>query len=641
MPNIIKKRPGDIEGKGEVNIEEVKKLADLRYKIFTDLNNARKTHSKKALRDAIKKSIPEVTHLLRELGIHVTTDIIEKAFNQDIKALEGASRNEVTLKTTLVSSLLSQINNILNTITEQHNRNNTEYNPFLKTDNSKGNVYSNYKDIATKLSDFIESSIESSSYENGKLYYSFNTPSYIKGVVTSLSNALGNDQKFEEYLQKNYGDYKWFKNADGTWNNVWLNMLANEESKRANFEHKVQLSFETRKGRKTPYEDLSEVGYTMSLLNEYFYDTHKNWAWYRVPILSDKPSSEFIKFVRYSKDYQRYISEGMMDVFNQEVMRMKTVLERAVEIHSGQNAIGAINNFDAHKVLEKYPELVEKIKNKTLALNDILKNGKNIFAGTGVEFKFLDMFNEDLLTEDSIVSKVIFSRLNASEQSNEESKQQRDNDEVLLLNAFPKLLKNHMDALFEREVKNWENMGLFEEEIVEVYKNGKKEEVTRYKHLQHLGKNTEEILDNLEEYVWNDMFATINIIQLTVTDLAYYKNVEDFQKRYAQVHSPAMKLNIHARDYSNNLYSKDGIERTIYLKDSFVVSSIIPQVKAVFDKKVKDKEMTQFQADTILAKYGYSNYEDESGKYVKSVIKDGKKDKTVLIPSEEINIADG
>lgn len=379
----------------------------------------------------------------------------------------------------------------------------------------------------------------------------------------------------------------------------------------------------------------------MSLLNEYFYDTHKNWAWYRVPILSDKPSSEFIKFVRYSRDYQRYISEGMMDVFNQEVMRMKTVLERAVEIHSGQNAIGAINNFDAHKVLEKYPELVKKIKNKTLTLKDILKNGKNIFAGTGVEFKFLDMFNEDLLTEDSVVSKVIFSRLNASEQSGAESKQQRDNDEVLLSNAFPKLLKNHMDALFEREVKNWENMGLFEEEIVEVYKNGKKEEVTRYKHLQHLGENREEILDNLEEYVWNDMFATINIIQLTVTDLAYYKNVEDFQKRYAQVHSPAMKLNIHARDYNNNLYSKDGIERTIYLKDSFVVSSIIPQVKAVFDKKVKDKEMTQFQADTLLSKYGYFNYEDESGKYVKSVIKDGKKDKIVLIPSEEINIADG
>lgn len=198
-----------------------------------------------------------------------------------------------------------------------------------------------------------------------------------------------------------------------------------------------------------------------------------------------------------------------------------------------------------------------------------------------------------------------------------------------------------MDTLFEREVKNWENMGLFEEEIVEVYKNGKKEEVTRYKHLQHLGENIEEISDNLEEYVWNDMFATINIIQLTVTDLAYYKNVEDFQKRYAQVHSPAMKLNIHARDYNNNLYSKDGIERTIYLKDSFVVSSIIPQVKAVFDKKVKDKEMTQFQADTLLSKYGYFNYEDESGKYVKSVIKDGKKDKIVLIPSEEINIADG
>ena len=29
-------------------MKEVEKLANLRYKIFTDLNNARKTHSKKA-----------------------------------------------------------------------------------------------------------------------------------------------------------------------------------------------------------------------------------------------------------------------------------------------------------------------------------------------------------------------------------------------------------------------------------------------------------------------------------------------------------------------------------------------------------------------------------------------------------------
>ena len=67
----------------------------------------------------------------------------------------------------------------------------------------------------------------------------------------------------------------------------------------------------------------------------------------------------------------------------------------------------------------------------------------------------------------------------------------------------------------------------------------------------------------------------------------------------------------------------------------------IPTTVKNSTQKVKDKEMTQFQADTLLSKYGYFNYEDESGKYVKSVIKDGKKDKIVLIPSEQINIADG
>jgi hypothetical protein len=52
------------------------------------------------------------------------------------------------------------------------------------------------------------------------------------------------------------------------------------------------------------------------LLNEYFADqsnSKSKYAWYRVPILSNKPSSEFIKFKRYTglkTQYQKELTQG-------------------------------------------------------------------------------------------------------------------------------------------------------------------------------------------------------------------------------------------------------------------------------------------------------------------------------------------
>ena len=109
---------------------------------------------------------------------------------------------------------------------------------------------------------------------------------------------------------------------------------------------------------------LSALGYTTALMTEFFYDSHKNLAWYRVPILSDKPSAEFIKFKRYHNNYKEDISKGMKNVLNQEVMRMKTVLERALEILDGSSNVESINFYDAHKVLEQNPKLLEKLRSQ-------------------------------------------------------------------------------------------------------------------------------------------------------------------------------------------------------------------------------------------------------------------------------------
>jgi hypothetical protein len=70
----------------------------------------------------------------------------------------------------------------------------------------------------------------------------------------------------------------------------------------------------------------------------------------------------------------------------------------------------------------------------------------------------------------------------------------------------------------------------------------------------------------LENFFWNDFLAANNILNLTITDLAYYKNTEDVQKRLAQLHAPGIRPNLEARDFKGNKVA-DSKTRTIYLKD--------------------------------------------------------------------------
>jgi len=68
------------------------------------------------------------------------------------------------------------------------------------------------------------------------------------------------------------------------------------------------------------------------------------------------------------------------------------------------------------------------------------------------------------------------------------------------------------------------------------------------------------VLAQLENYFWNSTFATSQIIQLTVTDLAYYKDAVDFQKRYKEVYALGNRLN------TNTKYGRK-TENTLYIAD--------------------------------------------------------------------------
>ena len=81
-------------------------------------------------------------------------------------------------------------------------------------------------------------------------------------------------------------------------------------------------------------------------------------------------------------------------------------------------------------------------------------------------------------------------------------------------------------------------------------------------------------------------------MQMLITDIAYYENAEDLQKRMAQVHAPGMIGNIYAtwrhEDGREERFTKDGIHRSLTLKDAKIKAETISNVARAFDNLIKN-----------------------------------------------------
>ena len=405
----------------------------------------------------------------------------------------------------------------------ENNLDNKTYEPFKFK--AKDSINGNMREFLKPITEHLEDIAVSAFYDSGKMYQSYVTPSYMSKMMQKFSQK---GQAFDDFIMEEFGNQPWFH--EGTdiergWRNSWLRALATDSKAREVFKHKVQLNF----NKHNYMRNMNDMEYTLSLFTEYFSEganskQSKVPAWFRVPMLSNKPSSEFIRF--YSErgtNYRETITDGMMDIFNQELSRIQTVLMRNLDSKDPR----FIKNFD--------------------------KNGRKFF--------FLDFMN-DYLTGDkknSELGKLINDKVNGKEI-----------DETKLYELANKAIFDTMDTRAKAIVEEWVDSNLIE----------------GAKKITGIGTTEEEIKSNLENFVWNDTFAAINIMELTVTDIAYYKNAEDLQKRLAQIHAPGIRGNVEATDYEGRKIS-DGKERTFYLTDwDDFTSNIIDNVSIVFDRKI-------------------------------------------------------
>lgn len=474
--------------------------------------------------DEAARTLGYVSNLL---GYYVTPEMVAENLNKD------------TFKR--MYSTLRYITNSL-----EKNLDNVTYEPFKF--GSRDGINGNTREFLKPITDHLEDIAVSAFYDSGKMYQSYITPSYTSKLFQKFRQT---GQAFDDFIMAEYGNIPWFHtgtNIERGWRNAWLRTLATDSKAREIFKHKVQLNFNKHNYMK----NMSDMEYALSLFTEYFSENASEKqtrvpAWFRVPMLSNKPSSEFIRF--YSErgaNYREALTNGFKMIFDQELSRIQTVEMRNLSKKDPR----FIKNFDT--------------------------NGK--------KFMFLDFMNEYLTgsKKSSELGKLIRQKLDGSQV-----------DEARLNELAKEAIMQTMEARAESVVTAWEVQGIL--------KGAEK--------VANIGTTEEEIRENLKNFVWNDTFAAMNIMQLTITDLAFYKDAEDLQKRLAQIHAPGIRGNAKATDYEGRPVT-DGNFRTIKLTDfDTFISNIIDNVSVVFDRRIasapeSEKATLRALKDSLVGKDG-------------------------------------
>lgn len=582
-----------------------------------------------------------IMKLLHMLGIDANPSILKTALT-DIKTAPGITFTDP------IMLLLPQLNVIFSGIKKGEVKSETREDGTEKRGDLINTFGSAYNMIASMIAEVTEDAIESSVRENDKSYYSHVTPNYLGKLIKNLKNVMNDKERFEQFMQTEFKDYEWFF-KDGHWRNDWLRQLAESDELRRGLNHKVVLNSD-----KVDYTNWDDLDYTLALLTEYWGDPDSakssiKYAWYHVPILSDSPSAEFIRFRKYTtgdvldedgkkRTYDDVILDKLVDLVNQEYDRIMLVRERDEAYQRGDRNVEPIANYDIVRKKDGNIKSIGGAEFKFLpALNNLRYDNGETFIdrlsrlkskGTGAELRnFLRTTLNDMMEDGFEQTYKDWMRVGLLDELPNgkykylpfegQSKQNAITAKALIKakDALGSLWNTNMELM----LRAYNNNSAFDSReannLMEQIKALLTDKATRgemeLKDAQSISRSLfvkNNAKDALREYYWNSKLATSQIIQLTTTDLAFYKNLEDFQKRYKEVHAPALRLNTKAT-YKGERIGRDW-ERTIYLKDDEIISSVLEDIKTVLDERVKRNEMTRIDRDNILSKFRKVNVAD-------------------------------
>lgn len=555
------------------------------HKALSELQNIDKSIKQgNTLDDKMSKVVSDnIMAVCRAFGYNITEDMLSGVVNAE-------SINKVT------SALNFIVKDLDSAASAQHKGEMKDYNPFAF--GTKFGINGSLRNFLTPITNKLEDTAVNAFYDSGKMYQSYVTPSFI----TKLFNKFRQEgQAFEDFILDEYGSSEWFKFGAGDgditkgWRNEWLRLLARDENARKVFDHKVELNF----NKHNYMRNMSDAEYTLSLITEYFSESAKVEdrvpAWYRVPMQSNKPSSEFIKFYSYRGDgYKNAIVNGLHNMFLQEISRIQTVLRR----NMSKNDPGFIKNFDTNgRKFCFLPVLNSYLENGDVSKRNVLHDEDGSVSSDNNRFA-------------SLLQKIVKGEIALD--SNEGS-------ELSIL--ADKIIRQSTEDRVQSILDTWESNGILEaaKNIKDIYPS-EFDNSSNIKNEEREGVINDWVRKQVENFLWNDSFASKNILQLTLSDIAFYKDTEDLQKRLAQLHAPGVRGNINAIDYDGNRVS-DGKYRTFILQDfdSFK-SNIMANITEVFDRRIAAAPDNQKAAMIALKE----SLVGKDGKYTKINVTDAQ-----------------
>lgn len=457
-----------------------------------------------------------------------------------------------------VADIASKLGYVISGIKELA-KNPADFSLFGKNNSVRNNI----KDILKIFEPVMSTSTEAVAYEAGKMHYGYVNPSYLNMFVRDLQ---GNVADYEAFMQENFRNYTgWFYTpsnhptlAGNGWLNYWIQVLNTKDDKgkyiwRGMLDHTASLAFEG-----TGYADKTPASIAASYLQAYFYDSHEAAAYYRVMLLSNKPSEEYIKFIRLKNNYRGLITDSaLLQIFMAEINRIKTVAERITKVDAG--------------IMPK-DTLVASLETKNR---------------NGVRFQFLKFLNDEIENKTPLGNAVL-SVLNAGGKVDLTA-----GEHVNLAELFRDGFNKFMDTRFEEFLNNLENDGAITRE------NGEITSVFGVQDMVGIGNRAKE---NLREFFWNDWFAQVNMFQIFMGDPAQYSNAEDIQKRAAQLHAPGVRPDLAALDTKTHYEVSDGFERFMVVKDIIKRSDIIEALDKIHNKILSDPKYSVGGKLTALGK---------------------------------------
>lgn len=453
-----------------------------------------------------------------------------------------------------------------------------------------------YKNIAKIVGSVSELANVGSFRNDDKTYYSYSAPNY----MDTMFKKFKSDTRRQDYIDREFKKYDWFYDKDKEeWNSEWLHILEGNpddeefdkecQNIRFNMQMKELKTIKDKtndpNNRHADYSNWQPMQIKQHFVQEYFSaDRNKNsktqYAWYNFPIFSDSPVAKFIKFKRYvaSKEngsVEDQIIPLLRKVVKQELNRMKLVNQRR------EKGAKPISSFDDNKYMR------------------------------GVKFCFFPDFEFYYVKEDGTIydgfgktkEEINTSYVSLKDKLAELNKAKNISAVNALIDAA---VKYDMDDLYSKFLQDFGATKITEDQGI----------ILDNDTLTKLGENTLEDLKKsgaiydsthfsnaLHEYFWNQAYATTQIIEITTTDLAFYKDDIDFQKRFKEIYAAGTKLNTLSK-YGKKSY------KTIYLVDSIITSPSYNDIKKSLEDAKHAGHITELDEESILKQLEKINVAD-------------------------------